>query len=552
MDTLLIPAWIYRMLEILAQSDYAEFKLVVLNQPDQVKRGFWERVNNRLSYFLYENYRKIDKSRFKAQPDAFEKKDAEVLLKEIPVLNVKPRQTRFSDYIEDTDIAEIEKYDVDVFIRLGFRILRGKILKAARYGVWSYHHGDYREKRGGPAGFWEVMENDPVTGSILQILTEDLDNGVVLFDSFSATHYISVNLNMNNYYWKSLSFMPRKLKELHQLGGEVFFQKVAAKNSHPVFYSNRIYTAPKNNELISSFLGYMGRYLKQKLVNLVMFEQWQLIYDLRDGISSSFWRYKKLAPPKDRFWADPFVVFRDQKYYVFFEEYEYKKKKGYISVLTIDDKGNSTPPVKVLERPYHLSYPYLFEYEGDLYMIPESAENRTIEVYKCSRFPDQWEFHKIMMENVMAQDATLFFHNQKWWMFASMIEDVGASCSDELFLFYADQPLADNWSPHPLNPICSDVRRARPAGKIFDYNGNQYRPSQNSVKNYGRGMKINQVLNLTEETFEEKEIGSIEPNWDKKVVGIHTLNFCERLSIADCLVRRPKYPRARKDNPVKP
>jgi hypothetical protein len=157
-----------------------------------------------------------------------------------------------------------------------------------------------------------------------------------------------------------------------------------------------------------------------------------------------------------------------------------------------------------------------------------------------------------MMENVMAQDATLFFHNQKWWMFASMIEDVGASCSDELFLFYADQPLADNWSPHPLNPICSDVRRARPAGKIFDYNGNQYRPSQNSVKNYGRGMKINQVLNLTEETFEEKEIGSIEPNWDKKVVGIHTLNFCERLSIADCLVRRPKYPRARKDNPVKP
>jgi hypothetical protein len=546
MDTLVVPAWAYRMLEILAQSDYAEIKLVVLNQPARVKKSFGERLNNKLSYFLYESYRQIDKKRFKARQDAFEKMDAGTLLAGIPVVKVKPRQTRFSDYIEDSDIAEIEKYNVDVFIRLGFRILRGKILKAARYGVWSYHHGDYRERRGGPAGFWEVMDNDPVTGSILQILTEDLDNGVVLFDSYSATHYISTNLNMNRYYWKSLSFLPRKLKELHQLGGDKFFQKIGARNNYPVFYSKRIYTAPKNHELFASLMGYLGRYLKQKLVNLFIFDQWQLIYDLHDGISGSFWRYKKLIPPTDRFWADPFVVYRDDKYYVFIEEYEYERKKGYISVLTIDSKGNSSTPAKVLERPYHLSYPYLFEYQGDLFMIPESAKNRTIEAYKCTRFPDQWEFHKVLMANVIAQDATLYYFNQKWWMFVTMVEHDGAPCTDELFLFYADQPFSDNWSPHPMNPIHSDVRRGRSAGNIFEYNGRHYRPSQNSVQKYGRGMKISQIVNLTEEFYEEKETSSIDPNWDKKVTGIHTLNFCERLSIADCLVQRMKSPGARK------
>ena len=95
------------------------------------------------------------------------------------------RKTRFCDYLSDEDVSRIRAANVDVLLRFGFRILKGPILRAAKHGVWSYHHGDNQVNRGGPAGFWEVMLNRPTTGSVLQILNEDLDNGRVIYRSYA-------------------------------------------------------------------------------------------------------------------------------------------------------------------------------------------------------------------------------------------------------------------------------------------------------------------------------------------------------------------------------
>src|SRR5207245_8149176 len=103
-------------------------------------------------------------------------------------------------------------------------------------------------------------------------------------------------------------------------------------------------------------------------------------------------------------------------------------------------------------------------------MIPESGTNRTIEVYKCKKFPDEWEWQKNLMEKVKAVDTTLFYDHQRWWLFTNVQEHEGASTCDEIFLFYADNPLSDMWHPHPQNPVVSDVTRARSAGSIFAYN----------------------------------------------------------------------------------
>ena len=91
-----------------------------------------------------------------------------------------PRQTKYRDYFRDKDIDKISTYNIDVFIRFGFRILSGRVLKSAKYGIWSFHHGDNEYKRGGPAGFWEFYERQEKTGAVLQILSEDLDNGLII------------------------------------------------------------------------------------------------------------------------------------------------------------------------------------------------------------------------------------------------------------------------------------------------------------------------------------------------------------------------------------
>ena len=108
-------------------------------------------------------------------------------------------------------------------------------------------------------------------------------------------------------------------------------------------------------------------------------------------------------------------------------------------------------------------------------------------------------------------------------------------------MFYSESLNTENWIPHPLNPIISDVRKSRPAGNIFIHDGKLIRPSQNSSKRYGFGLKINEITILNENEYEEIEIESIEPDWDKQVIAIHTFNHLGNLTVADGLLRRKRF-----------
>ena len=544
-----LVAWAYRMIEIIKDSDYAEISLIVENTLPAEKRRlslvsqiarkirsgqFWTTVI-RLTLTTLER-RLIGKPG--GLPNASKQVDGKDLLAGIEVIKVHPRRQGFSDYIEGDELARIQAHNIDVFIRLGFRILRGDILRSARYGVWSYHHGDNRVNRGGPPGYWEVMESSPVTGTMLQVLTEDLDGGRVLYRSYSSTHDMSLADNKSNVQWKTLHFIPRKLKELHEEGEEIFFARVKEENAHPEFYDRRLYKVPTNSELGVLLWKKLLQKCRRKWNDALYFMQWFLLYDIREGISTSFWRFKHITPPKDRFWADPFIVARDNKYYVFIEEFPYATQKGHISLIVMNKDGSFEPPVRVLEAPYHLSYPFVFEFESNLYLIPESSANRTVELYKCTAFPLKWEFQRNLMNNCEVVDTTLFQWQGRWWMFLNQIQTEGASSWDELFLHYSDSPFSDNWTPHQRNPVVSDARSARPAGRLFVRDGRLYRPSQNCSGRYGYGFNICEITKLTETEYEEKIVSRVEPKWDKNVVSTHTINYEDGLTIIDGQLRR--------------
>ena len=549
LDEYNISAWLFKMIENIINSDFADISLIVLNNNQKVEpnntllskvRNNYDRITHLLiRYSLEFIYRKIIE-RNTYLPDALKKVSCEVLFTTTPTINAKTIRNKWSNYLNSDDISEIGKYNIDIFVRCGFGILRGDILNSAKYGIWSFHHGDNLKNRGGPPGFWESMESWSETGSILQILTEDLDNGMVLCRSFSCTDNLSVTDNRNGCLWKSLSFMTRKMQELYNVGEKEFFDKVEYNNRHPVFYSERLYVKPTNRELAKLTFKKVKEKAKQLYENKYFLNQWILMFHLKDEFSSSLWRYKKIIPPKDRFWADPHVVYRDKKYFIFIEEYMYETQKGHISLITMDESGIYNKPEIVLNRSYQLSYPFVFEYANDYYMIPESMDNNTIELYKCVEFPCKWNFKMNLMENVRAVDATVYYHNNMWWMFANIVENEGASDWDELYLFYSSNLLSNDWKPHPLNPIVSDCKSARPAGKIFTENGMLYRPSQNCSTRYGYGFNINEITSLDENNYAEVLVSSVKPNWDKCIIGTHTFNRVNSLHIIDALYKRRK------------
>ena len=542
LNSYLVPFWSYKMIEEINNSSYAEINLIVKNDSKIIKNNFFKKIKYNFNSIFYVIYRKLDKKIFHNKIDAFNLIDVRNILK-VDEIIVDPIKTKFRDKLKNDDINLIKKHQVDLFIRMGFRILSGDILKISNYGVWSYHHGDNEVNRGGPPGVWEVINGWGDTGVTLQILNENLDGGEVLHKSFSLTNYKSVNRNVNNYYLKAISFLPSKIKELHDKGENVFFEKVKKDNEFPDFYSNPLFVSPTNKEMSVFLFKMFFRSFKDMINKLFYINQWALQYkiDQHNTISRSFYKFKKILPPKDRFWADPHILKKDDKYYIFIEELIYKENKGFISVIEMNSKGEYTNPVKVLEKDYHLSYPFVFEEEGIYYMIPESKENKTIDLYYAKNFPYEWEFKKTLIEDIAAVDATILFHKEKYWIFANVVSNEGASSLDELFLYSSETLLSDKWVSHPNNPIISDVRKSRPAGKLFLYKNNLYRPSQNCSKNYGYGMRVNQVLKLSETDYEEKIVSSIYPNWDKKLFATHTLSSCENLTVIDGCFKRKRY-----------
>jgi len=217
--------------------------------------------------------------------------------------------------------------------------------------------------------------------------------------------------------------------------------------------------------------------------------------------------------------------------YLFFEDFRYKDDKAVISCAELGQAGELGPSTTVLERDYHLSYPFVFAHQGQIYMLPESSQHRTLELYRAVAFPYRWVLHSVVMEGLRITDATLFQHDGRFWLFATIGAE-GASDWDDLHLFSSCSPL-HGWIPHPLNPVVSDVRRARPAGRLFHDRGDIIRPSQDSATMYGHAIVLNRIDVLSETEYHETPVGRISPAWLPGLVGTHTLAWEDGVEVLD-------------------
>ena len=543
-----VPAWVARMLDQVRDSGVADIVLAVVDASPpsppapslrtlarREPRRAADRVARRVLERLIERLGQAPAT----LPDAFAPVSWREDWPDLPTLEVRPNRTQWSDRFGDAEIAAIRAHDLDVLVRIGFRILRGDILRVARYGVWSFHHGDNDVNRGGPPAYWEAMQSWPITGCTLQILSEDLDNGLVLDKTWSGTQDESVEDNRRGLYWTALSMLGRNLSALQRLGPDVFFARARRAQAHPQWYSRRLFRAPETRELAALLVRRMRRRLRRIVAARTGFDQWQMLVHVSDGLSLSAWRYRRLVPPPDRFWADPFLLQHGGRTWLYFEELMFSTGRGHIAVGELDADGRmaSWQPALVLD--HHLSYPFVFEHEGELYMIPESREARSVTLYRCVEMPARWEKVHDLMAGVEAVDATLHPHDGRWWMFVNLVANPGASSCNELHLFHADSPLSATWTPHPKNPVVSDARRARPAGALFEHAGRLYRPSQDCAERYGRALNVNWVRTLTVDDYEEVGVSRAEPDWAPDVRAVHTFNRQGRFHVIDAEIRRP-------------
>jgi hypothetical protein len=199
------------------------------------------------------------------------------------------------------------------------------------------------------------------------------------------------------------------------------------------------------------------------------------------------------------FVADPFMLRVENIWHMFFEVLNTQTERGEIGLATSWDGFSWNYQQIVLREPFHLSYPYVFKWQDDYYMIPETASVHSIRLYKATHFPDSWEFTKVLMDGETYADPSIFYFNQRWWLFTAT-----SSQRNVLRLYHATDLMGD-WVEHPHSPIVNgNTHIARPGGRVIPIGDRVIRYAQDCEPVYGRQIRAFEITELTTNTYHEK------------------------------------------------
>lgn len=365
-----------------------------------------------------------------------------------------------------------------------------------------------------------------------------------LYDSSTAVHHYSYYGTLNPCLWKLRHAFNRLLSDYVKSFNyspslaETVAKRVVTEGTLPTVKTLNLVS------FISFLMQIFYRFVLHKVRSLLCNEQFVMAYRKRSDSLLSHGNlngFKLIEPPPSEFWADPFVFTHQNKTYLFFENLEFSTGVGKLSVLNLSDldKGRDVVPVDILVTPYHLSYPQVFEDNGQIYMLPETTGNNAVELYVAEEFPVKWKKSAILLDNIKAHDATLLKKDALYWLFVN-VESKNAPFNDELSVFSADS-LKGEWQVHPLNPIATYVESARSGGRIH-YDGEKLlRPSQDCSVCYGYGLNFNEVTVLNQEEFSETLLEKITPSPQKGYHAIHSYDVNTEYEVIDMARYTPKF-----------
>lgn len=201
------------------------------------------------------------------------------------------------------------------------------------------------------------------------------------------------------------------------------------------------------------------------------------------------------------FVADPFLFKVGDDWHLYFELLNRANGRGEIALATSADLSSWMYEGVVLAESFHLSYPLVFEWEGERFMIPEAHETRSVRLYKATAFPHEWSHVHTLLSDDLYADSTIFRHNNQWWLF-TQTSPLGKN--DNLRLFYADS-LLGQWTEHPMSPLVeNDVHGARPAGRVIRHGDILLRFAQDCAPKYGLNVFAFEITKLTPTEYEER------------------------------------------------
>ena len=280
-----------------------------------------------------------------------------------------------------------------------------------------------------------------------------------------------------------------------------------------------------------------GDKLKSNIKDLLFREEWNIA--IRKKEDKSLWekggesKEFVVLPNTIRYWAaDPFIISAGGKEYLFFEMFDRLKSKGLIGYREIH--GDKIGKMKIAyEASHHLSFPFIFKYENEYYIMPEYSEGKELFVLKATHFPDKWEKVEGWMKGKRLVDSALLNHERETYL---LTQDLGSVyTSEELSIFIRK---GEEWLPHKENPVVKSLANSRLAGKTFFEKNQLIRVAQDCQDGYGTKLHFNNIMKLSEDEYEEEmfrtiSVEDIIVDSKERFCGIHTYNSDDCYEVID-------------------
>jgi hypothetical protein len=536
-DGPMVPRYVALILEDIARCNFADVELAVIVRKPVPK------VVERLPRLAHDLYVRADLA-VGGDGDPLALVDPGPGLAGVDRIEVSPGEGR-EPWLPADALAEIRRRDLDVVLRFCTTTPRGEVLRAPRYGVWSYQFGTEEDARNGTPFLQQLLDDAPTRDVLLEVLEDEPASGLVLCRSRFGRHG---NLFLAHYrdvaLWETTHFVVWKLHDLHELGWEHLrarsLPRVSQDEPRPPGAPLSTH-GPAPVPTATAMVRFLAPRLRNAARNRVGGEravanQWRIA--LRRGATplgatpevTSVSGFRWIETPPGHFWADPFLITRGGQTLLFFEDFDYAA--GYASIRWAEVHEDCTvgPAVTCLDRGYHLSFPFVFDHEGEVFMIPESLADGTVTLYRARAFPSEWVPEKVLFRG-NASDTSVFCEGGLFYFITSLHErdDRGMSAT----LFVADS-LTGAWRLHPSSPVSSDVRSARNAGSVFRRQGRLFRPSQNCGPSYGYGLNLEEIVAVDEARYEERRWCAVDPSaLPFPAIGVHTYNVCGDLEVID-------------------
>jgi hypothetical protein len=405
---------------------------------------------------------------------------------------------------------------LDVLVWLSHIRPLGNASGVACHGVWWFSLGDLDAVSGHPPYWREVITEAPV--SRIALLRADRD--------FASAEVLAQHSEPTRIGWR----LTETADALTSIAGPMlirgFLDLLAGgrMNANPA--ETPAFGADSSPPGSLRFLLTRARHSWRVRTRDQGTKRWFLA--IRPHGAGSFWPIPK---PQASEYADPFAVEQDGRHFIFFEEVPAGATRGRISALEVLAPRECGAPFPVLEAKHHLSYPAVFNHNGEWFLLPESSASGQVSLYRAVRFPGGWEHCANLVEGLPVVDTTPFYQDGTWYFFTTTrVPNV------ETFLFYSDR-LDGHWHYHPSNPVCSEAVRARGAGQLFFADAKLFRPSQDQSSGYGSGILLNEVLRLTRTEYEERPFRTMRPDWHPGLIGTHTVNRDSIYEVVDGLQR---------------